>query len=39
VHNLPGVMEGNLDPLIQELRKRDQERLLAEVASAGSKSS
>jgi peptide chain release factor 1 len=38
VHNLPSVMEGNLDPLIQELMKREQERLLAEVASGGLKS-
>jgi peptide chain release factor 1 len=33
VHNLPGVMEGNLDPLIKELQKREQERLLAELAA------
>jgi peptide chain release factor 1 len=33
VHNLPGVMEGNLDALIKELQKREQERLLAELAS------
>jgi peptide chain release factor 1 len=32
VHNLPGVMEGNLDTLIKELQKREQERLLAELA-------
>jgi len=32
VHNLPSVMEGNLGPLIQELQKREQERLLAELA-------
>lgn len=33
VHNLPGVMEGNLDPLIKELQKREQEKLLQDVAS------
>lgn len=33
VHNLPGVMEGNLDPLVKELQKREQEKLLAELAN------
>jgi peptide chain release factor 1 len=33
VHNLPGVMEVNLDPLIKELQKREQERLLADLAA------
>ena len=33
VHNLPGVMEGNLDPLIHELQKREQEKLLADLAA------
>jgi peptide chain release factor 1 len=33
VHNLPGVMEGNLGPLIKELQKREQEKLLADVAA------
>ncbi len=32
VHNLPNVMEGNLDNLIRELQKREQERLLAELS-------
>ncbi len=35
VHNLPSVMEGNLDPLIHELQKREQEKLLADVVSQG----
>ena len=35
VHNLPGVMEGNLGPLIQELQKREQEKLLAELSEQG----
>ena len=33
VHNLPGVMEGNLDPLIKELQKREQEQLLADLTA------
>jgi len=33
VHNLPGVMEGNLDMLVQELQKREQEKLLADLAA------
>jgi len=33
VHNLPGVMEGNLDPLVKELQKREQEKLLADLAA------
>jgi peptide chain release factor 1 len=33
VHNLPSVMEGNLDPLIHELQKREQEKLLADLAA------
>ena len=33
VHNLPSVMEGNLDPLVKELQKREHERILAELAS------
>ena len=36
VHNLPGVMEGNMDTLIQELQKREQEKLLADLATQGS---
>ena len=36
VHNLPAVMEGNLDPLVQELQKREQERILVELASQSS---
>jgi len=35
IHNLPYVMEGNLDPLIRELQKREQERLLAQLAAPG----
>ncbi len=35
VHNLPGVMEGNLDDLISELQKREQEKLLADLAAQG----
>ena len=33
VHNLPSVMEGNLDNLIKELQKREQEKLLADLAA------
>jgi peptide chain release factor 1 len=33
VHNLPSVMEGNLDALIQELQNREQERLMKELAA------
>ncbi len=33
LHNLPAVMEGRLDPLIQELQKREEERLLTELAT------
>jgi peptide chain release factor 1 len=33
VHNLPGVMEGNLDDLIAELQKREQEKQLADLAA------
>ncbi len=33
VHNLPSVLEGNLDPLIRALQKGEQERLLAELAA------
>ena len=39
VHNLPSVMEGNLDALIRELQRREQERLLADLAGQGTKSS
>jgi peptide chain release factor 1 len=39
VHNLPSVMEGNLDALIRELQKREQERRLAELAAQGTKPS
>ncbi len=35
VHNLPAVMEGGLDPLITQLQKEEQTRLLAEIASKG----
>ena len=33
VHNLPGFMEGNIDALIKELQKREQEKLIAELAA------
>ncbi len=36
IHNLPGVMEGNLDTLIKELQKREQEKQLADLAAQGS---
>ena len=32
LHNLPAVMEGEIDPLIRELQKAEQARLLAELA-------
>ena len=33
VHNLPGVMEGNLDPLVEELQNREKETFLAGLES------
>ena len=33
IHNLPSVMEGNLDPLIQELQRSEQIKQLSELAS------
>jgi peptide chain release factor 1 len=37
VHNLPSVMEGNLDALIQELQKREQEKLLSDLSAQTAK--
>ncbi|MFA5974976.1 MAG: peptide chain release factor 1 [Elusimicrobiota bacterium] len=35
-HNLPAIMEGEIDPLIQELRKQEQTQQLADlIASSG----
>jgi peptide chain release factor 1 len=34
VHNLPAVMEGRLDPLIEELQKREQENMLVELSAS-----
>lgn len=35
IHNLPSVMEGNMDSLIEELQKKERERLLAELSETG----
>ncbi len=35
IHNLPAVMEGAIDTLIQELRKREEEQLLADLTKEG----
>lgn len=35
VHNLPAVLEGDLESLIKELQKREREQLLADVAAEG----
>jgi peptide chain release factor 1 len=35
VHNLPNVLEGHMDELVRELQKREQEKLLADLAAQG----